>query len=53
MVDQANVSNNQRFKHMSHRSGNFEFLYNIDNLKLFQDETLRKHCMDRKVKIVI
>ncbi|XP_022178815.1 zinc finger MYM-type protein 1-like [Myzus persicae] len=49
LVDQAIVSINQRFEQLSEHSENFGFLYNIENLKLFEDETLRKHCMDLEI----
>ncbi|KAL4131914.1 hypothetical protein QTP88_009146 [Uroleucon formosanum] len=49
VVDQAIVSINQRFEQLSQHSENFGFLYNIENLKLFEDETLRKHCMDLEI----
>lgn len=49
VVDQAIVSINQRFEQLSRHSENFGFLYNIENLKLFEDETLRKHCMDLEI----
>ncbi|KAL4153598.1 hypothetical protein QTP88_001431 [Uroleucon formosanum] len=49
VVDQAIVSINQRFERLSQHSENFGFLYNIENLKLFEDETLRKHCMDLEI----
>ncbi|XP_050548537.1 uncharacterized protein LOC126910199 [Daktulosphaira vitifoliae] len=46
VIDQAIVSINERFEQLSHHSEYFGFLYNIENLKTFDDETSRKHCMD-------
>lgn len=49
VIDQAIVSINQRFEQLSHHSENFGFLYNIENLKLFEDEKLQKHCMNLEI----
>lgn len=37
------------FKQKFHHSKNFEFLYNIERLKLIEDEKLRKHCIDLEI----
>ncbi|XP_050547253.1 uncharacterized protein LOC126908954 [Daktulosphaira vitifoliae] len=49
VIDQAIVSINERFEQLSHHSEYFGFLYNIENLKTFDEETLRKHCMDLEI----
>lgn len=58
VTDQAIASNYQRFEQLYHHSKNFGFLYNTENLKLFENETLRKQSMDLEIllkngKIVI
>lgn len=46
MVDQAYVSINQEFKQLFYYPKNFKSLYNIENLKLFENKMLWKHCKD-------
>ena len=44
LMDQAIMSFNERFEHLTQFNNNFGFLFKISDLKNHDDATLKKHC---------
>jgi hypothetical protein len=46
LMDQAIMSFNERFEHLTQFNNNFGFLFKISDFKNHDDATLRKHCIN-------